>query len=142
MFCKFFRPLQGIVPNFCLYSLNTNLEFENKAAGTQYTAGDGPKSAFEVLVAGDAWIIYHNTKTGVSHWDFVSRPNPTILSPTLTTPEECRGPFHQLPSGGWTVCKPLSQVLFHTEPPLERPRVSASISPTSSASATYGTQKR
>ena len=72
-----------------LYSLNTNLEFENKAAGTQYAAGDGPKRAFEVLIDGDAWIIYRNAKTGVLHWDFVSRSNCTILFPILTTPEEC-----------------------------------------------------
>ena len=84
-FCELFRSSQGAIPHFGLYSLNTNLEFENKAAGTQYTAGDGPKSAFEVLVDGDAWIIYRNTKTGVLHWDFVSRSNPTILFPTLTT---------------------------------------------------------
>lgn len=100
MSCELFRLLQGVVPHFGLDSLNTNLEFENKAAGTQYTAGDGPKSAFEVLVDGDAWIIYRNTKTGVLHWDFVSDPNPVILFPTLTTPKECRGPFHQFPSGG------------------------------------------
>ena len=74
---------------FDLYSLNTNLEFESKAAGTQYAAGDGPKGAFEVLVDGDAWIIYRNTKTGVLHWDFVSHSNATVLSPSLTIREEC-----------------------------------------------------
>lgn len=88
MFCELFLPSQAIVPNFGLYSLNTNLEFENKAAGTQYTAGDGPKSAFEVLIGGDAWIIYRNTKTGVLHWDFVSHSGPTIMFHTLTASEE------------------------------------------------------
>ncbi|KAF9648628.1 polysaccharide lyase family 8 protein [Thelephora ganbajun] len=50
--------------------LNANLEFESKAAGTKYAAGAGPEGAFELLVGGDAWIIYRNTKTGVLHWDF------------------------------------------------------------------------
>ena len=81
--------MAGVVPNLGLCSLNANLEFENKAAGTQYTARDGPKSAFEVLVEGDAWIIYRNTMTGVLHWDFVSPPSPVILFPTLTAPKEC-----------------------------------------------------
>ena len=63
-----------------LHSLNVNLEFESKAAGTKYAAGEGPKGAFEVLVGGDAWIIYRNTKTGVLHWDFVSRPSAMIWS--------------------------------------------------------------
>ena len=55
-----------------MYSLNDDLEFESKAAGTQYAAGDGPRAALEVLIDGNAWIIYRNTKTGVLHWDFVS----------------------------------------------------------------------
>ena len=70
-------------------SLNTNLEFESKAAGTQYAAGNVSKGAFEVLVGGDAWMIYRNTKTGVLHWDFVSHSNATILSPDLIAREEC-----------------------------------------------------
>ena len=87
-FCEIFRLQLGIVPHFGLYSLNDNLEFESKAAGTQYAAGDGPKATFEVLVDGNSWMIYRNTKTGVLHWDFVSHPNTTILFRTLTTLEE------------------------------------------------------
>jgi len=68
--------------------MNADLQFESMAAGTQYAAGDGPMGAFEVLVGGDAWIIYYNTKTGVLHWDFVSLQNIRILFRTLTTREE------------------------------------------------------
>ena len=77
-----FNHSRGAVSHFCLYSLNDDLEFESKAAGTQYAAGDGPRAALEVLVNGDAWIIYRNTKTGVLHWDFVSISDTAILSCT------------------------------------------------------------
>ena len=82
------RSEQGIIPHLDLYSLNRNLEFESKAVGTQYAAGGGPKGAFEVLIQGDAWMIYRNTKTGLLHWDFVSRPSATVLYSSLTTREE------------------------------------------------------
>ena len=45
-------------------------------------------AAFELLLDGDAWMIYYNTKTGGLHWDFVSRPNPTISTSNLRVFEE------------------------------------------------------
>jgi len=44
-------------------------------------------AAFELL-DGDAWMIYHNAKAGVFHWDSVSRLNTMTLSPNLRSPEE------------------------------------------------------
>lgn len=54
-------------------STNDVLALEIEAAGTQFEAGSASMEAFASLIDGDQWMIYRNTKTGVLHWDFVSK---------------------------------------------------------------------
>ena len=58
----------------CLYfnSANDALDFEVETSGTQFSAGAATRSALEALFDADRWMIYHNTLTGVNHWDYVS----------------------------------------------------------------------
>ncbi|KAG7099076.1 hypothetical protein E1B28_000951 [Marasmius oreades] len=49
---------------------NDVLDLEVAAAGTQFAANATSKSAMELLVDGDSWMIYRNTQTGTLHWDF------------------------------------------------------------------------
>ncbi|KAG8975127.1 hypothetical protein FRC05_006295 [Tulasnella sp. 425] len=49
---------------------NLVLSLELPAAGTQWAANDTSKSAFSKLMDGSSWMVYRNTVTNVSHWDF------------------------------------------------------------------------
>ena len=58
-----------------LTSSNDVLELQIDAAGTLYAADATSQHAFETLIDGDQWMIYHNVVTNILHWDFVSPPS-------------------------------------------------------------------
>ena len=53
------------------YSADDLFAFEIEAGGTQFQASGDARTAFEVFMAGNQWMIYRNVLTDVLHWDFV-----------------------------------------------------------------------
>lgn len=53
-------------------SVNDILNLETSAGGTQFQANGDSRIAFTTLLQADQWMIFRNTVTNVSHWDFVS----------------------------------------------------------------------
>ncbi|KAH9935095.1 polysaccharide lyase family 8 protein [Epithele typhae] len=49
---------------------NDVIALEIIAAGTEFAASGGSRSAFETLMDGSLWMIYKNVRTGTLHWDF------------------------------------------------------------------------
>ncbi|KAI0735198.1 polysaccharide lyase family 8 protein [Earliella scabrosa] len=54
--------------------------FEIEAGGTQFQASGDARTAFEVFMAGNQWMIYRNVLTDVLHWDF------SVLGRLMTDP--------------------------------------------------------
>ncbi|KAG9016597.1 hypothetical protein FRB90_002878 [Tulasnella sp. 427] len=52
--------------------MNLVLSLEIPAAKTHWAANATSKNAFSRLIDGSAWMIYRNTLTNVTHWDFSS----------------------------------------------------------------------
>ncbi|OCH96194.1 polysaccharide lyase family 8 protein [Obba rivulosa] len=59
---------------------NDLFDFEIEAGGTEFQAGSASRSALEVLLDGDQWMIYRNIFTNVLHWDF------SVLGRLMTDP--------------------------------------------------------
>ncbi|KAJ7266529.1 polysaccharide lyase family 8 protein [Mycena rebaudengoi] len=59
---------------------NDVLNLEIASAGTQFEAGSSAKAVFASLLGADQWMIFRNTITNVSHWDY------TVIGRNLAQP--------------------------------------------------------